>query len=127
MLMVLHLKHYIQIILFLILFISNANGEENNTKEYISPLQLAINEMGLNRSLELTNTLISQKLSSVESPTSVIITIEQSGLLDDSIAAIQTVFVFSLNNDIWTLSSKTTKQRCQRGRGHKGFSTKPCH
>ncbi|MFU7503434.1 MAG: hypothetical protein ACE1S7_08715, partial [Candidatus Tisiphia sp.] len=113
--MVLHLKHYIQIILFLILFISNANGEENNTKEYISPLQLAINEMGLNRSLELTNTLISQKLSSVESPTSVIITIEQSGLLDDSIAAIQTVFVFSLNNDIWTLSSKTTKQRCQRG------------
>lgn len=53
--------------------------------------------------------------------------IVESGLLDDSVEAIKTIFTFILKDDKWILEKpQDVLIKCYEGRGHKDFSPETC-
>ncbi|MEL7333885.1 MAG: hypothetical protein AAFN12_16685 [Cyanobacteria bacterium J06560_2] len=62
----------------------------------------------------------------IESPTQAVITISQSGLLDDSVAGQRYRFDLSRQNNQWTMTRAGRQVRCQARRGHQNWSAEPC-
>lgn len=91
-----------------------------------TPLNLAVRAMGEGFQEEITPLTITQQVSGSESPDTATVTIEESGLFDDSIASEKTVFYLGKREGVWTLLSQKKLQRCQSGRGHQDFSDQPC-
>ena len=55
------------------------------------------------------------------------VTVTHSGLLDDSVSAVQYVVTLQQAADgTWRLGSARWAQRCQPGRGHQRFTPRPC-
>ncbi|GAA5253102.1 hypothetical protein [Candidatus Rickettsia kedanie] len=79
------------------LLLSACNKTEDNI-QVNTPCQVAIGAMGKDFQIEISNLNISQKLSGAESPNASKVTIEQFGLLDDSISAIKDIFILSFNH-----------------------------
>ena len=65
-------------------------------------------------------------IDSVESPNRVMVTIEQTGFLDDSVAGSRHRFDMSLQNGQWTIQRAGRQFRCQLGRGQQDFATGLC-
>jgi len=65
-------------------------------------------------------------VDSAESPSRVIITLERSGFLDDSIAGDRHRFDMTQQNGQWTIQRAGRQVRCQRGRGSQDFSAQLC-
>lgn len=62
----------------------------------------------------------------VESPSEVMITITQGGVLDDSVAEVRDRFDIRQQNGQWTIQRAGRQVRCQAGRGHQDFSAESC-
>ncbi|MDR5610230.1 MULTISPECIES: hypothetical protein [unclassified Arsenophonus] len=91
------------------------------------PIPLAIKMMGNNFQPDVSNVVITQRTNRVESPDSVEVSIVESGLLDDSVEAIKTIFTFILKDDKWILEKpQDVLIKCYEGRGHKDFSPETC-
>jgi len=117
---------YIRLLLCTIIFLlSSCNKNEDNTQTN-TPFKVAVNAMGKDFQIELSNLNISQTLSSVESPDSATVTIEQSDLLNDSVNAIKDIFVLSFDNSKWVIQDRKTLYRCRHDRGSHQFATILC-
>ncbi|HGJ5883727.1 hypothetical protein [Arsenophonus sp.] len=91
------------------------------------PIPLAIKMMGNSFQPDVSNVVITQRTNRVESPDSVEVSIVESGLLDDSVEAIKTIFTFILKDDKWILEKpQDVLIKCYEGRGHKNFSPETC-
>ncbi len=93
----------------------------------LPPYRIALSEMGKGFQQEVSNMLIQQDVSGGESPTTAVVTIEQSDLLDDAVQAERSIFKLALRDDKWVIDSRINQQRCYPERGHQSFSTAPCH
>lgn len=107
---------------------SNTHAEKKGSisKENY-PLQMALHLMGASFQDDVSDLSVTQHVNRVESPDKAVVTIEASGLLDDSVSAEKTVFTMNYENDAWHIVSRVKTQRCWPGRGHTGFSAQPCH
>ncbi|QBH96902.1 hypothetical protein EKN56_11130 [Limnobaculum zhutongyuii] len=101
--------------------------QADNNKEIInqSPLQIALGAMDESFS-EATNFKITQE-ASAESPTTAIITIVETHLLDDSLEAIMTKFHLTKKNENWVIKKKSVLWKCKPNRGSQNFTTKLCN
>ncbi|MFJ0064589.1 hypothetical protein Q4345_13415 [Acinetobacter baumannii] len=75
---------------------------------------------------EHNNTSVQQVFNRVESPTVSRITVIQTGLMDDSVSAIRTEYLFKLVDEKWQLQNKQKSYQCARGKGSRGFQTQLC-
>jgi hypothetical protein len=71
-------------------------------------------------------TTVRERAARLENPPTVRVTLPEDGLPDDSIRAVRFVLEFRRTGRRWELESARRTQRCQPGRGHQGFSAKPC-
>lgn len=91
------------------------------------PIPLAIKMMGNSFQPDVSNVVITQRTNRIESPDSVEVSIVESGLLDDSVEAIKTIFTFILKDDKWILEKpQDVLIKCYEGRGNKDFSPETC-
>ncbi|MEO1619662.1 MAG: hypothetical protein AAFU53_01375 [Cyanobacteria bacterium J06632_3] len=88
------------------------------------PLQMAITASNLGIAQPVTIEALYGP--SAESPNQAMITITQSGILDDSVGSIRYRFDISRQDDQWTITRAGRQFRCQQGRGHQDFSTELC-
>ncbi|ACR47960.1 hypothetical protein RPR_p16 (plasmid) [Rickettsia peacockii str. Rustic] len=117
---------YTRLLLCTIIFLlSSCNRNEDDTQTN-TPFKVAINAMGKDFQIETSNLNISQTLSSVESPNTATVTIEQSDLLYDSVNAIKDIFVLSFDNSKWVIQGRRTLYRCHHDRGSHQFSSALC-
>lgn len=72
------------------------------------------------------NTRVRARASQLENPSGIRVTLIEDGLPDDSIRAVRYRLEFKRAGNRWELESARRTQRCQPGRGHQGFSPKPC-
>ncbi|TCM70943.1 hypothetical protein EC844_101217 [Acinetobacter calcoaceticus] len=91
----------------------------------LSPLQ-QIFKLQPDLSQALNSVSIQQVFNQVESPTAAQITVVQSGLMDDSVSAIRTIYQFKQQNDQWSLAKTDKSYQCARGSNSKAFQTKLC-
>ena len=108
--------------------ISGCNTEQtNNVVKENNPVQVALHSMGENFQDNVSNLSVIQHVNSGESPDKVVVTIEESGLLDDSISAEKTVFTMRYQKGRWQIVNRVKTQRCWSERGHQDFSEQPCN
>ncbi|EXD36110.1 MULTISPECIES: hypothetical protein [Acinetobacter] len=77
-------------------------------------------------SKEHQNTSIQQVFNRVESPTVSRITVIQTGLMDDSVSAIKTEYLFKLDDKKWQLQNKQQSYQCARGKNTRSFQSQLC-
>lgn len=77
---------------------------------------------------EQQNISIRQVFNRMEAPSVAQITVLQTGLLDDSVAAIRNEYVFK-REDLgkWQLQSREQSYKCMRGKNIINFQTDLCH
>ena len=73
----------------------------------------------------LTTVEIRQYFNQVESPTVAEVKITETGLMDDSVRSIRTLYRFKSVKEDWTLVSTEKEYQCARG-SNKGFQTGQC-
>lgn len=106
----------------------NTNAEQaNNVVKENYPVQVALLSMGEYFQDNVSNLSVIQHVNSGESPDKAVVTIEESGLLDDSVSAEKTVFTMHYQKDRWQIVSRVKTQRCWPERGHQDFSEQPCN
>ena len=88
------------------------------------PLALAMNSIGMPSAAPVNIEVLTG--GAVESPSQVIVTIDQSGVLDDSLAGIRHQFDIAQQNGQWQIQRAGRQVRCQQGRGHQGWSDASC-
>ena len=91
-----------------------------------SPVRATIRFVDLKDPGAIT-TRVNAKPDTLESPQTVRVMLTEDGLADDSIQAVRYVLNFRRTGGRWKLDSARRTQRCQPGRGHQGFSAKPCN
>jgi hypothetical protein len=90
-----------------------------------SPIRATIEFVRLKDPRALTTT-IREAADRLENPSEVRVILTQDGLADDSIRAVRFTLDFRRAGRRWRLESARRTQKCQPGRGHQGFSAKPC-
>ncbi|PZO59881.1 MAG: hypothetical protein DCF15_03225 [Phormidesmis priestleyi] len=88
------------------------------------PLALAMNSIDMRSAAPVNIEMLTG--GAVESPSQVIVTIDQSGMLDDSLAGIRHQFDIAQQNGQWQIQRAGRQVRCQQGRGHQGWSEANC-
>lgn len=96
------------------------------THYYATPLQIVIQDKSLFEQEELSTINLTQTLSSAENPNQVIITLIESGFLDDSVQALQTTYEIKKDEHGWYLKDKAIAYQCVRGENTKDFLTDLC-
>lgn len=91
------------------------------------PAGVALASLGATFQESATPLQITQRVSAGEFPEHATVTIEVSGLLDDSIAAEKYVFDMSYNDNLWQINNLVKTHQCLPERGHQDFSPSPCH
>ncbi|OTG67129.1 hypothetical protein [Acinetobacter silvestris] len=69
---------------------------------------------------------IRQVFNRVEAPTAAQIAVIESNLMDDSVSAIRTDYIFKLVEHDWKLQETKKSYQCARGSNTKSFQTKRC-
>lgn len=90
------------------------------------PAQVALKAMGEGFQESATNLRITQRVDGGEMPEKAEVTVEETGLMDDSVEAERTVFSLQFKDGQWTIAERVKTQRCRTGRGHQDFSSQPC-
>lgn len=88
------------------------------------PLALAMNNAAMRTAAPVNIEMLTG--AAVESPSQVIVTIDQSGVLDDSVAGIRHRFDIVQQTGQWQIQRAGRQVRCQQGRGHQGWSDTNC-
>lgn len=100
---------------------------KNAEKEaFATPLQAVISGNPFMDESELSTITLSQEINRNESPNLVKITLIQSGLLDDSIESIKTIYYLSNAENGWFITDETRFQKCRRGNNTIDFTRKNC-
>ena len=73
----------------------------------------------------LSTVEIRQYFNQVESPTAAEVKVTETGLMDDSVRSIRTVYSFKSVKDDWNLVSTKKEYQCARG-SNKGFQSGKC-
>ena len=74
---------------------------------------------------DLSTVEIRQYFNQVENPTAAEVKVTETGLLDDSVKSIRTIYRFKNVNDDWKLIDTQKAYQCARGK-NKGFQTARC-
>lgn len=90
------------------------------------PLRVALDAMGETFQASVNTVSITQRVNGGESPDKAEVTIEESGLLDDSVATEKTVFTLQLEQGKWQITDRVKTQQCRPDRGHQDFTDQPC-
>ena len=106
--------------------ISLAEDLASEMTYYTTPLQVVIQDKLLLEQEELSTIALTQELNSVENPNQVIITLTESGLLDDSVQALQTTYDIKKDEHGWYLEDKEVAYQCARGENTKDFVIDLC-
>lgn len=106
--------------------ISLAEDLASEMTYYTTPLQVVIQDKLLLEQEELSTIALTQELNSVENPNQVIITLTESGLLDDSVQALQTTYDIKKDEHGWYLEDKEVTYQCARGENTKDFVIDLC-
>lgn len=75
---------------------------------------------------ELSTVEIRQFFNSVEAPTAAQVKVTETGLMDDSVRSIRTIYSFKHMDNDWKLIETEKSYQCMRGKNTKNFQTKPC-
>ena len=75
---------------------------------------------------ELSTVEIRQFLNSVESPTAAQVKVTETGLMDDSVRSIRTIYSFKHVDNDWKLVETEKSYQCMRGKNTKTFQTAVC-
>ncbi len=75
---------------------------------------------------ELSTVEIRQYFNRVENPTSAEVKVTETGLMDDSVNTIRTVYNFKLEGRTWVQVAKKEEYKCARGKNTKTFQTAKC-
>ena len=75
---------------------------------------------------ELATVEIRQYFNRVENPTSAEVKLTETGLMDDSVGSIRTVYNFKLEGRNWVEVAKKEEYKCVRGKNTKTFQTAKC-
>ena len=75
---------------------------------------------------ELSTVEIRQFFNSVESPTAAQVKVTETGLMDDSVRSIRTIYSFKHVNNDWKLVETEKSYQCMRGKNTKTFQTAVC-
>lgn len=75
---------------------------------------------------DLATVEIRQYFNSVDSPTAAEVKVTETGLLDDSVRSIRTVYRFKQVDGDWERTSTQKEYMCQRGKNTKTFQTAKC-
>ncbi|AOA57160.1 hypothetical protein [Acinetobacter larvae] len=102
----------------------NAQAVANQTTA-LDPLQQVMQQQqGL--SDDVLGVSLALVYNRAEAPTAAQVTVTQTGLLDDSVSAIRTVYQFKKQDDAWQQLSKKESYQCARGAKSKGFQNELC-
>lgn len=104
---------------------ADITAEKTNNANY--PSQVALHAMGETFQNSASNLIITQQVNSGEFPDKAVVTIEASGMQDDSVSAEKTVFTMRHLDGKWQIVNRIKTQRCWPGRGHQEFSEQRCN
>lgn len=99
---------------------------DTSTSTANTPLEAVLAVNNVVSQTELANVTITQTLNRVEGADQATVTLIESNLLDDSIAAIKTVFFLARNEAHWTIEQTHQFQQCRRGPMTDRFTQKRC-
>lgn len=75
---------------------------------------------------ELSTVEIRQYFNRVESPTAAEVKVTETGLMDDSVRSVRTIYRFKNVAGDWERTSTQKEYQCQRGKNTKAFQTAVC-
>ena len=75
---------------------------------------------------DLSTVEIRQYFNQVENPTAAEVKVTETGLLDDSLKSIRTIYRFKNVNDDWTLVGTEKSYQCSRGKNPQSFQKNKC-
>lgn len=75
---------------------------------------------------ELSTVEIRQFFNSVEAPTAAQVKVTETGLMDDSIRSVRTIYSFKHVDNDWKLIETEKSYQCMRGKNTKNFQTEKC-
>ncbi|MEG2357351.1 hypothetical protein [Acinetobacter sp.] len=75
---------------------------------------------------ELATVEIRQYFNRVESPTAAEVKVTETGLMDDSVRSVRTIYRFKNVAGDWERTSMQKEYQCQRGKNTKAFQTAVC-
>lgn len=101
----------------------------SESQGYSTPLFAVLHDLGEGFQENPSKLRIEQTVSndSIESPGHASIFLEETTPMDDSVAAVRYIYALSQTDGKWKIDSKSTTQRCVKGRGHADFSPQKCH
>lgn len=104
---------------------TDITAEKANNSNY--PTQVALHALGETFQSSASNLVITQQVNRGELPDRAVVTIEESGMQDDSVSAEKTVFTMRYQDGKWQIVNRIKTQRCWAGRGHQEFSEQRCN
>ena len=112
-----------------LLFLNASIAEEVITEEsatiYSTPLQAVLADNPFTEN-ELSTLSLSQELNRAGNADKVMITLVESGLMDDSIFATKNVYFLKRGEQGWNVDEKFKTQKCRRGEDTSSFTSANC-
>ncbi len=99
---------------------------ETNEEWASSPLSIMLNFTGADMDSNVKS-VRSKKLGPGENIQDVMVTVEEDGLMDDSVSGTITILRMKKEEGIWQVYKATQAWKCWKGRGHETYSSVPCN
>ena len=90
-----------------------------------SPFQVALKFAG-DQMESRKKVIVAESLSGGENFDQLIITVEEDGLLDDSVGGSMLILRMEKKGTTWDVTKASKVWKCWPGRGHVGYSSEPC-
>ncbi len=104
----------------------NKKIEDAAGTEWVSsPFQVALQFAG-DKMESRKKVVAAESLSGGENFDTLIVTVEEDGLLDDSVGASMLILRMNKKGPAWEVTKASKVWKCWPGRGHVGYSSEPC-
>ena len=100
-------------------------GQVSGNSNSDTPIAQVLNERS-DLSKNLSTVELRQYFNQVENPTAAEVKLTETGLMDDSVRSIRTVYRFKNVGGQWQRIDKTQEYQCLRGKNTKTFQTAKC-
>lgn len=104
---------------------NNSVAKKSSVEQFRTPLAIVLNERP-DLSRDLATVEIRQYFNRVESPTVAEVKLTETGLLDDSVKSIRTIYTFKKIEGKWTRVEMKKEYQCARKNAKNTFQTKKC-
>jgi len=91
-----------------------------------SPLSIMLKFTGAGMDSNVKS-IRSKKLSPGESINEVMVTVEEDGLMDDSVSGTMSFLRMKKTDGVWQVYKATQAWKCWKGRGHETYGVEPCN